>query len=341
MAENMEYHATIYDDVWRTLVHDFPKFLVAFINELFAENYSDNVRIEFLQDIHEQSQPDGGIEKRITDTYFRIIDENGNVKKYHVECQSTADNSMLVRIFEYGAQIALDDAVKENNRIILEFPHAAVLFLRSTGNTPDEMEIVIKTPGGSVNYQIPVAKMQGYTVYVIFKKKLLILLPFYMFVVEKSLKDYEENASKRQELMDSLRMIVNGLDNLLLLGDIDVLVRKSLVELSAKVNHHLARNYAKVQKEAKNIMGGKVLDYEAKTIYMDGKNDGIALGMAKGMEQGMAKGVAQGMAKGVAQGRASLVLDMIKGGLEIGTIARIARMSVEQVTEIGRKAALE
>lgn len=88
-------------------------------------------------------------------------------------------------------------------------------------------------------------------------------------------------------------------------------------------------------------MGGKVLDYEAKTIYMDGKNDGIALGMAKGMAQGMVKGVAQGMAKGVAQGRASLVLDMIKGGLEIGTIARIARMSVEQVTEIGRKAALE
>lgn len=73
-------------------------------------------------------------------------------------------------------------------------------------------------------------------------------------------------------------------------------------------------------------MGGKVLDYEAKTIYMDGKNDGIALGMAQGMEQG------------VAQGRASLVLDMIKDGLEIGTIAR---MSVEQVNELGRKAVLE
>ena len=34
-------------------------------------------------------------------------------------------------------------------------------------------------------------------------------------------------------------------------------------------------------------MGGKVLDYEAKTIYMDGKNDGIALGMAKGVAQGI------------------------------------------------------
>ncbi len=80
-------------------------------------------------------------------------------------------------------------------------------------------------------------------------------------------------------------------------------------------------------------MGGKVLDYEAKTIYMNGKNDGIALGMAQGMEQGVAQGV--------AQGRASLVLDMIKDGLEIGTIARIARMSVEQVNELGRKAVLE
>ena len=81
-------------------------------------------------------------------------------------------------------------------------------------------------------------------------------------------------------------------------------------------------------------MGGKVLDYEAKTIYMNGKNDGIALGMAQGMAQGMEQGVAQG----VAQGRASMVLDMIKEGLEIGTIAR---MSVEQVNELGRKAVLE
>ena len=30
-------------------------------------------------------------------------------------------------------------------------------------------------------------------------------------------------------------------------------------------------------------MGGKVLYYEAKTVYMNGKNNGIALGMAKGV----------------------------------------------------------
>ena len=69
-----EYRATIYDDVWRTIVHDFPNLLIAFVNELFSESYSKAARVEFLQDTHEQKMPDGSVEKRITDTYFQIID---------------------------------------------------------------------------------------------------------------------------------------------------------------------------------------------------------------------------------------------------------------------------
>ena len=43
-----EYKATIYDDVWRTIVHDFPNLLIAFVNELFSESYNKDVRVEFL-----------------------------------------------------------------------------------------------------------------------------------------------------------------------------------------------------------------------------------------------------------------------------------------------------
>ena len=103
MANDDKYHATIYDDVWRTLVHDFPTLLIAFVNEVFGENYSDGVRVEFLQDVHEQNTVDGRLEKRITDSYFRIIDESGVARMYHIECQSTVDKSMWIRIFEYGA----------------------------------------------------------------------------------------------------------------------------------------------------------------------------------------------------------------------------------------------
>ena len=65
-----EYKATIYDDVWRTIVHDFPNLLIAFVNELFSESYSNDARVEFLQDTHEQKMPDGTVEKCITDTCF-------------------------------------------------------------------------------------------------------------------------------------------------------------------------------------------------------------------------------------------------------------------------------
>ena len=37
-------------------------------------------------------------------------------------------------------------------------------------------------------------------------------------------------------------------------GEIDVLTQRSLIELTDKVNYHLARKYGTVQKEAKKIM---------------------------------------------------------------------------------------
>ena len=319
-----EYKATIYDDVWRTIVHDFPNLLVAFVNELFVENYSKEARVEFLQDTHEQKMPDGTVEKRITDTYFRIIDKDGTVKKYHLECQSTADSSMLIRLFEYGACIALDDVIQENDSIVLEFPHAAVLFLRSNRNTPDFMRIELKTPGGSVDYKIPIAKMQNYTIDFMLNKRLLILLPFYLFVVEKSLKDCEEDSDKLAELLNSLQTIVKGLDALLALGDIDELTRKSILEFSNMVNIHLAKNYAKVRKGAENIMGGKILEYEAKTIH----NTGLRIGLEQGREQGQ------------AEKENSIIISMLKNKLSLEQIVSITGLTMDKIVSIGKQAAV-
>lgn len=84
-----EYQATIYDDVWRTMVNDFPDLLIAFVNELFATSYDETCQVELLQDTHEQNRQDGAVEKRITDSFFRIISRDGVVRHYHIECQST------------------------------------------------------------------------------------------------------------------------------------------------------------------------------------------------------------------------------------------------------------
>ena len=131
-----------------------------------------------------------------------------------MECQSTSDSSMLVRMFEYGAQVALDEGRLENNVLEVEFPHATVLFLRTTRNTPDKMHIHMTTPGGEVSYDLPVMKVQRYSLEEIFEKKLLFLIPFYIFTHESRLEEYNENPEKLELLKNEFEYIKNRLEDL-------------------------------------------------------------------------------------------------------------------------------
>ncbi|MBQ6435729.1 MAG: hypothetical protein IJJ09_06985, partial [Synergistaceae bacterium] len=94
--------------------------------------------------------------------------------------QSTADDTMLVRIFEYITQEALDSGKIEKHQLIVTIPNAAVLFLRTKKDTPDVMNIIINTPGGSVNFDVPAMKVKKYSLEKIFEKNLFFLLPFYL-----------------------------------------------------------------------------------------------------------------------------------------------------------------
>lgn len=80
---------------------------------------------------------------------------------------------MLVRIFEYSTQIALDQGEIEGNTLKVEIPHSAVLFLRCNTSTPDKMMIEMKTPGGTVCFDVLVMKAQRYGIDEIFGKNLL------------------------------------------------------------------------------------------------------------------------------------------------------------------------
>ena len=115
-----------------------------------------------------------------------------------------------------------------------------------------------------------------------FKKPLLILLLFYLFVVEKSLQECEADSDKLAELLNSLQTIVKGLDALMLLGDIDELTRNSILEFSNMVNTHLARNYAMVRKGAEDIMVARFWNTSQKLYFRmayswDARKNGMKL----------------------------------------------------------------
>lgn len=269
---------TPYDDVFRTLLNDCSSLIIPIINEIFGENYSGEEKIIFSPNEHFLNRQGGNEEERITDTSFKIL--GAETKKYHLECQSSTDNSMLVRFFEYDTQIALDEGEIQGNILTVTLPYSAVLFLRCNAFTPDELKIRMATPGGNLEYDIPVMKSGQYTLEDIFEKNLLLLIPFHIFSYEKHFEEYEKDQIQLAALQKEYEQIEGRLEELVDQGVVSEYTRCTIRDMSNKVLEHIAVKYDSVREGVKSVMGGRVLDYEAKTI----RNEGIEKGIEEGIK---------------------------------------------------------
>ncbi len=277
------YGGAVYDDVFRTLLIDCRQLIIPVVNEVFGEDYSGDEEVVFSQNEHFLGPQDGRREKRITDTSFTI--GRADRKRYLMECQSRSDSSMLIRIFEYMTLVALEDGQLERDSLQVTFPRSAVLYLRSSRSTPDRMEIRIRTPGDEMLYEVRVMQLADYSLEEIFQKNLLFLLPFYIFTCEKHFEEYQKNAVKLEALKAEYRYIVQRLDELVGQGKINVFTCKTLMAMSIRVTEKIAVKYDKVREGVKEIMGGKILEYEAKTILRQGYNQGLSQGLSQGTGQ--------------------------------------------------------
>ena len=273
--DNIRITSTPYDFVFLRLLNDCCSLIIPVINEVFEETYSGKETIIFSPNEHFMNQQGGNEDERITDSSFKIVGKE--IKKYHLECQSSTDSSMLIRFFEYDTQIALDEGEIKRNILTVELPHSAVLYLRCNASTPDKLKIRLVTPGGTVEYDILVMKSQKYTIEEIFEKNLLLLIPFYIFVHEKRFEEYEKNETKLRELKEEYEQIKTRLEEFLDKGRISEYTRCTLIDMSNKVLEHIAVKYHSVKEGVKSVMGGKILEYEAKTIKREGMKQGKAV----------------------------------------------------------------
>ena len=306
--------STPYDDVFKTLLNDCTKLIIPVINEIFGENYTGNEAISDSRNEHFIHITDTTTKEKITDSCFTI---HGTVdKNYHVECQSTPDGSMVVRMFEYDSQIALHHGNVENHVLTISFPHSAVLYLRHSSATPKFMTVKIITPGTDAEYQIPIMKIQRYTIDDIFEKDLLFVIPFHIFCYEKDFPEYNTNEDKLKELMNEFSRIRSKLNVLCEQGRITEYEKRSIINLSEKVIENLTNKYQKVKEGVTSIMGGKILDYEAKDI------------LRKGIQQGEIIGRQQGE----KIGKLHAFIDLIKDGLlSITEAAKRLNMDVSEL----------
>lgn len=274
------------------MLEKMPEFVIPLINEVFRTDYPADIPIKQMRNEHHTKS--GEI---ITDSHLLIAD-----KIYHIECQSTGDSEMVVRMIEYDFAISLENVKKENGRYRIYFPHSCVLYLR--GNKKNNvlgLEIVM--PDGRIlEYNVPTLYVEQYTKDIIFQKKLLFLLPYYVIRYEKNKKTLKDDA-KLQEMLEEYREIEKYLEKELLDEGKEVEYRY-FIELISQIADYIFTDVENVKKGIGKIMGGKVLELETDRIIKES--------LEKGMQQGMQQGRQQGMQQGIREARIKIVTKMLE-----------------------------
>ncbi|MCD7956080.1 MAG: hypothetical protein LUG93_10110 [Lachnospiraceae bacterium] len=261
-----------YDDVYRTLLNDCPQLLIPLVNEIFHEEFTKDDKVVFSKDIHMTKGQEGEPSKRMTDSSFEIV---GIVrKKYLIEEQTRPDTSILNRLFEYAMLVARSSGVNKDNVLKVEFPNCAVLFLRSTKYTPDKMQIEIKAPLGEVLVDVLVMKLKDYTLDDMISRELLILFPFYLFrFSERTLKKCNQDEEQLEMIRSDYRRMQEHMTQLADKGDLNEFYRHTIIYLCNVVVENLARRYRKVVKGVQSVMGGQVIETDAKKILNQGRQE--------------------------------------------------------------------
>ena len=277
-----EVHGTIFDDVFRTIAQKMPYLLIPLINEVFQTNYSEDIHFQQLRNEHYEK-----FGKIITDSILQIEDH-----AYHLECQSSLDGRMVIRMFEYDFSIALELAQKNNETFEIEFPQSCVLYIRNhrKRSLPDYHEAIVKfADGQQIVYRVPILRAQNYTVDSIFEKRLLILLPYHILRYESFLKNSGSNTKKLKQLLTDYQKINDALEQCT--NDKKSTLYIDMITLIEEIaDHIIPKDNENVRERLGNIMGGKILKLESERLLEKGQLLGEAKGRAAGLIQGQAEG---------------------------------------------------
>lgn len=306
MADN-----TIFDDVFRTMLEKMPELVIPLINEVFGKNYPADVAVEQQRNEHQAKNGE-----RITDSRLKIAD-----KIYHIECQSTGDAEMVIRMIEYDFAISLETKQIENGRYKIYFPHSCVLYLRGKGRRDTLGMDIIMPDGRIIKYELPAIYIERYTQDVIFQKNLLFFLPFYVMRYEKSREDIEKDPAKLQKLLDEYAVIASRLEEGLLRKGREALYRY-LVEVIIKISDYIFADSEKTKKGVDRIMGGKVLELKTDKLINE-------------IRQDVKEEVKE---KVKAETKEEIVICMLKRGKStLEEIAADTQMPIEQVERIKKE----
>ncbi|MBR5178734.1 MAG: hypothetical protein IKW90_08065 [Lachnospiraceae bacterium] len=270
----------VYDSVFWTEINMFTQFLPYLVNEVFGEHFTEKAKVEFRPNKQITETNDGKMFHNEVDALFTLTEMQDRLvrKSYHYEFEAKGTKDVAIRIARYASAHAYASVRRTRYGATMEIPYSAFVFLRSDSANINKLKISINYPGGSVFYYAPVIKIKDYTLEELFEKKLLILVPFYVFKItereyDKMEKEYEklENSNvpydKGDGIVDKIRYMIDNISNrlqeLVDNDEISDFEKADIMDHTMRVLDKLLGKREKVREGVKKNMGGYIIE----TVY--------------------------------------------------------------------------
>ena len=204
------------DEILKSLFTVSSKVLIYMLNSLFKENYAAEATEvsfasnEFVDDAYNILR--GDLFLKLSD-----IDKSNH---YHIEIQTLNDDSMVIRMLEYGISKAKEIAKYEGDQeeTVFYIPKQLVIFIEQNPSIKDELRLRLIFPDGQgIKYRVPVMKYWEYSKEKILEQKLYPLLPLQVFKLRyqmekiKNRKNHTEQ--ELREIIQKAQQIVENISN--------------------------------------------------------------------------------------------------------------------------------
>jgi len=316
------------DEVLKFLFSTSNKVLVKLLNGIFDEKF-DVDEVELTVSNNEFVEDDLGILRG--DMFFDILNKNHNKASYHIEFQTKNDNTMVIRMFEYGfkkgkEQLKNSKKFKEEIKTIY-FPKQKVIFFEENKSIKNQLKLKIIFPDEQeIIYTVDVIKYWEYTDKELKEKKMYPLMPLQLFNLRKELeKAHNKNDLKKiKELSKKAKNLAEKLakESAKLFEEDEILgedFHKMLLAIQNLIEY-LNRNYMKDENIENEV------NKMTKTLY-DPEVE----------KRGIEKGIKQGIKQGREQGIKSAIEKMLLKGMKEADVANILDTDISLVKEILKK----
>jgi hypothetical protein len=160
--------------------------IVGFINGSFGAHHPPGSAVAFQPTESIVKTADGKMQRQTSDMILTV-----DGKPYVIEVQTGDDETIALRVFEYGLSYAIKGRTINDNGELIEvtLPRGMVIYWEGSGRTPDKATFRIKTPEGkTLDYEITVLKVLDHALAELDRRNLSLISPFYLLKVRREVK---------------------------------------------------------------------------------------------------------------------------------------------------------